>query len=96
MSQAGFSPGIPPAVGCYSTVFTEYLGSLCRKKGALLVLGEHSSIERPVFSSEDRVASRGALRSGTGEKQGSEVLVLFGHSLGTKHPGHRRSVLGAG
>lgn len=42
------------------------------------------------------MASCGALKSGTGEKQGSEGLVLFGHSLGTMQPGHIRSVLGAG
>lgn len=83
MSQAGFSPGIPPAVRCYSTVFTEYLGSLCRKKGALLVLGEHSSIERPVFSSEEQSGQPWSTEECDWRKAGQwsacAVWPFFGH-----------------
>ena len=78
--QAGFSSRIPPAVVCRSTIYGGFMGSLCKEVGACVAVGEESSIHWTVFLLCKWVASRGALRCGTGEKQGSQVLLLSGCS----------------
>lgn len=60
--QAGFSSRIPPAVGCRSTIYGGFMGTLFKEKGACVAVGEESSIHWPVFLLCKRVASQGALR----------------------------------
>lgn len=86
---AGFSSRILPAVGCHSTICMGFVGSPCKEKGARVALGVQSSIRWLVCLLCEWVASQGAPRRGTGEKQGSQALLLFGHSQLLEQPfGH--------
>lgn len=81
MRQAGFSSRIPPAVGCQSTIYGNLMGRLCKEKGACVAPGEQSSMHQPDFLLCKWVVSQGALRCGTGEKQGSQALLAGGSRL---------------
>lgn len=55
-------------------------GQPLQGKGSRVALGEQSSIPWPVFLLCKWVSGQGAMRRGTGEKQGRQALPLSGHS----------------